>query len=62
MLPTIVRTTEEILRLVPREFTEAGLGLGAPRWRTIFTIVYPSAIGGLVIARGRTPGETAKEQ
>jgi len=63
MLPTIVRTSEEILRLVPREFTEAALGLGVARWRTIITIVYPSAMGGLVtgimLALARASGETA---
>src|SRR4051794_16981635 len=63
MLPTIVRTSEEILRLVPREYTEAALGLGVPRWRTIVTIVYPSAIGGLItgimLAMARAAGETA---
>ncbi|MGI8477826.1 MAG: phosphate ABC transporter permease PstA, partial [Thermomicrobiales bacterium] len=48
MLPPIVRTSEEILRLVPREYMEAGLALGTPRWRTMMTIVYPSAIGGLI--------------
>ena len=63
MLPTIVRATEEILRLVPREYSEAALGLGAPRWRTILTIVFPSAMGGLVtgimLALARASGETA---
>lgn len=63
MLPPIVRTTEEILRLVPREYTEAGLALGAPRWRTILTVVYPAAMGGLLtgimLALARAAGETA---
>jgi phosphate transport system permease protein len=63
MLPPIVRTTEEILRLVPREYTEAGLALGAPRWRTTLTVVYPAAIGGLttgiMLALARASGETA---
>ena len=63
MLPTIVRASEEILRLVPREYTEASLALGIPRWRTILTIVYPSAMGGLVtgimLALARASGETA---
>jgi phosphate transport system permease protein len=63
MLPPIVRTTEEILRLVPREYTEAGLALGAPRWRTILTVVYPAAVGGLLtgimLALARAAGETA---
>jgi phosphate transport system permease protein len=63
MLPPIVRTTEEILRLVPREYTEAGLALGAPKWRTILTVVFPAAIGGLLtgimLALARASGETA---
>lgn len=63
MLPPIVRTTEEILRLVPREYTEAGLALGAPKWRTVLTVVYPAAIGGLttgiMLALARASGETA---
>lgn len=63
MLPPIVRTTEEILRLVPREFTEAALALGAPRWRTVLVIVYPAAAGGLItgvmLALARAAGETA---
>jgi phosphate transport system permease protein len=63
MLPPIVRTTEAILRLVPREYTEAGLALGSPRWRTILTVVYPAAVGGLLtgimLALARAAGETA---
>jgi phosphate transport system permease protein len=63
MLPPIIRTTEEILRLVPREYTEAGLALGAPKWRTIMTVVFPAAIGGLttgvMLALARASGETA---
>jgi phosphate transport system permease protein len=63
MLPTIVRTTEEILRLVPHEYTEAALALGAPRWRTVFRIVYPAAQGGLItgvmLSLARAAGETA---
>lgn len=63
ILPFIVRTTEEILRLVPREYTEAALALGAPRWRTILTMVLPAAAGGLIsgimLALARAAGETA---
>ena len=63
MLPTIVRTTEEILRLVPHEYTEAALALGAPRWRTVISIVYPAATGGIItgvmLALARAAGETA---
>lgn len=63
MLPPIVRTTEEILRMAPREQTEAALALGAPRSRTVLGIVYPSVAGGLVtgimLALARASGETA---
>lgn len=63
MLPLIVRTTEEILRLVPREYTEAALALGAPRWKTVLRIVFPAAQGGLItgvmLALARASGETA---
>ncbi len=63
MLPPIVRTTEEIVRLVPRGLTEAGLALGAPRWRTVMGIVLPTAapgiITGVMLALARAAGETA---
>ncbi|HEU0113538.1 MAG TPA: phosphate ABC transporter permease PstA, partial [Thermomicrobiales bacterium] len=63
MLPPIVRTTEEILRLTPREYTEAALALGAPRWRTVLTVVFPAAASGLLtgimLALARASGETA---
>ncbi len=63
MLPPIVRTTEEIMRLVPREYTEAGLALGAAHWRTVLTVVFPAAAGGLItgimLALARASGETA---
>ncbi|MGI8482974.1 MAG: phosphate ABC transporter permease PstA [Thermomicrobiales bacterium] len=63
MVPTIVRTTEEILLLVPREYTEAALALGASRWRTILTIVFPAATSGIItgvmLAIARAAGETA---
>lgn len=63
MLPPIVRATEEILRTAPREQTEAALALGAPRWRTVLGIVYPSVAGGLItgimLALARAAGETA---
>ena len=63
MLPPIVRTTEEMLRLVPREYAEAALALGAPRWRTVLAIVFPAATGGLItgvmLALARAAGETA---
>lgn len=63
MLPPLVRTTEEILRLVPGEYREAALALGAPRWRAILTVVVPAATGGLItgvmLALARAAGETA---
>jgi phosphate transport system permease protein len=63
MLPPLVRTTEEILRLVPGEYREAALALGAPRWRTVLTVVVPAATGGLItgvmLALARAAGETA---
>ena len=43
MIPTVMRTTEEILRLVPNALREASLGLGATRWRTMWSIVLPAA-------------------
>ena len=63
MLPTIVRSTEEVVRLVPRSYREAALGLGAPRWRMIHSVVLPAASGGVVtaclLALARAAGETA---
>ncbi len=62
-LPIIARTTEENLRLVPRELREAGLALGVPRWRTILSIVVPTAGAGLttgaMLVVARAAGETA---
>jgi phosphate transport system permease protein len=63
MLPTIVRATEEMLKLVPDALREAGLALGVPRWRTILSIVLPTAsagiITGVMLAVARVAGETA---
>ena len=63
MLPTIVRSTEEVVLLVPRSYREASLALGAPRWRTIQEVVIPAASGGIVtatmLALARAAGETA---
>jgi phosphate transport system permease protein len=63
MLPTVVRATEEMLRLVPGSLREASLALGAPRWKTILRIVLPTASGGLatgaMLAIARASGETA---
>ena len=63
MLPTVVRSTEEMLRLVPQELREASYALGVPRWKTIVRIVLPTAmsgiITGIVLAVARVMGETA---
>ncbi len=63
MVPTITRTTEEILKLVPHSTREAALALGAPTWYSTFTVVIPSALTGIVtgvlLAFARGAGETA---
>jgi phosphate transport system permease protein len=63
MVPTIVRTTEEVLKLVPESTREAALALGAPMWRTTFTVVIPAALSGIItgvmLAFARGAGETA---
>ena len=63
MLPTLVRSTEEVVLLVPRSYREASLALGAPRWRTIQQVVIPAASAGIVtatmLALARAAGETA---
>lgn len=63
MIPTVMRTTEEILRLVPFSLREASLGLGATRWRTMWSVVLPAARGGIItgimLALARIAGETA---
>jgi phosphate transport system permease protein len=63
MLPTVTRTTEELLRLVPDVLREGALALGVPRWRAIVSIVVPTAGGGIVtgvmLAVARVAGETA---
>ena len=63
MLPTIIRTTEEMLKLVPHTLREASLGLGAPEWRTSISVVLPAAMSGIVtgflLAISRAAGETA---
>jgi len=63
MLPTIVRSTEEVVRLVPRSYREAALALGAPRWRVVQQVVLPAAGAGVVtailLAIARAAGETA---
>lgn len=63
MIPIVARTTEEVLRLVPKELREASLALGATESRTILTVVIPAAssgiITGIVLAMARVAGETA---
>jgi phosphate transport system permease protein len=63
MLPLIARSTQEVLRLVPRSQREGALALGVSRWRTVLGIVLPSALGGIVtgtvLAIARAAGETA---
>ena len=63
MLPTVTRTSEEILRTVPGDLREAGLALGAPQWRNVQRVVLPAARTGLVTASilgiARVVGETA---
>jgi phosphate transport system permease protein len=63
MLPTIVRSTEEMLRLVPAPLREGAYALGVPKWKTIIKIVLPTALPGIVtgimLAIARAAGETA---
>ncbi|MDO5337777.1 MAG: phosphate ABC transporter permease PstA [Eubacteriales bacterium] len=63
ILPLIMRTSQEALRSVPDSYREASFGLGAGKLRTIFTIVLPSAVpgilAGVILAIGRVVGETA---
>ncbi len=63
VLPTIIRTTEEAIMAVPKSYREASFGLGAGKLRTIFVVVLPSAIPGIIsgvmLAIGRIIGESA---
>lgn len=63
VLPTVLRTTEEALLAVPDSFREGSFGLGAGKLRTVFRIVLPSAIqgilSGVILSTGRIAGETA---
>jgi phosphate transport system permease protein len=63
LLPMVTRTTEEMIRLVPRELREGGLALGLTRWRTTLGIVLPAArsgiMTGVLISLARIAGETA---
>ncbi|MFD0856532.1 phosphate ABC transporter permease PstA [Actinomadura adrarensis] len=63
MIPTVVRSAEEMLKLVPADLREASYALGVPRWRTILRVVLPTAapgvITGIMLAVARVMGETA---
>lgn len=63
MIPTVVRSTEEMLKIVPNELREAAYALGVRRWRTILKVVIPTAISGIAsgvtLAIARVIGETA---
>lgn len=62
-LPTVIRTTQESLKTVPRSYREGALGLGAGKWRMVRTVVLPDAMDGIVtgcvLAVGRIVGESA---
>lgn len=63
MVPILLRTTEEMVRLVPNSLREAGLGLGLPQWKVTLRVVLPAAragiITGVMVATARVAGETA---
>ena len=63
MIPTIARTAEEVLLLIPQDLRETGLALGGTQWRTVQQIILPAARSGLVTAMilgvARVAGETA---
>ncbi len=63
LLPTLIRTSEEALRAVPRSHREAALALGATRWQTVWRVLLPAALPGIVtgiiLSVGRAVGETA---
>jgi phosphate transport system permease protein len=63
MVPVIMRTTEEILKLVPGTLREASLALGVPMWRTVLSVVLRTGLGGILtgimLAVARAAGETA---
>ena len=63
MIPTVARTSEEVLKLIPQDLREAGLALGATQWRTVAMVVVPAARSGLITAVilgvARVVGETA---
>jgi phosphate transport system permease protein len=63
MIPMVMRTTEELIRMVPNSLREAALALGYPRWRTSLSIVVrttlPGIVTGILLATARVAGETA---
>ena len=63
MIPVVVRSTEEMLRLVPRDIREASFALGVPRWKTVLRVVLPTAFSGIMtgvfLGLARVMGETA---
>jgi len=63
MLPTVARTSEEVLKLIPNDLREAGVALGATQWRTVAMVVVPAAKSGIltavILGVARVAGETA---
>lgn len=63
MLPTVARTSEEVLKLIPNDLREAGVALGATQWRTVAMVVVPAARSGIltavILGIARVAGETA---
>jgi phosphate transport system permease protein len=63
VLPIVITATEEALQAVPKSFREGSVGLGASRWQTIWRIILPAALPGIltggILAVGRAAGETA---
>ncbi|WP_454162129.1 phosphate ABC transporter permease PstA [Gordonia iterans] len=63
MVPLVVRSTEEMLKIVPHELREASYALGVPKWKTILRVVLPTAMGGIItgvmLAIARVMGESA---
>jgi phosphate transport system permease protein len=63
MIPVVVRSAEEVLKLVPNELREASYALGVPKWRTVVKVVLPTSVAGLgtgiTLAVARVIGETA---
>ncbi|AKU18719.1 phosphate ABC transporter permease PstA [Luteipulveratus mongoliensis] len=63
MVPVVVRSTEEMLKLVPNELREASYALGVPKWKTITKVVLPTALSGIItgilLGLARVMGETA---